>query len=160
MNKILILFLLIFQVSFSQTKEETVEWLNLNLENYGDNQIMGTYQIETKIDPDYGEYLLFTKKSWNPLLEKSTYDYYTFKPDAISSIYLSGKGRTNQTLDIYVKSESNRIYDSDAEKFLGEISICMKNGYNDKAEQLQKGLLHLFELMGNKIEKPKDLFKN
>lgn len=160
MNKILILFLLIFQVSFSQTKEETVEWLNLNLENYGDNMYFGTYQIEIKIDPNYGEYLLFTNKSWNPLLEKSTYDYYTFKADAISSIYLSGKGRTNQTLDIYIKSDSNRIYDSDEEKFLGEISIKMKNGYNEMAERLQTGLLHLFELMGNKIEKPKDLFKN
>jgi hypothetical protein len=61
MKKILVLFLLLCQISFSQTKEETIEWLNLNLENYGDNQIMGTYQIEAKIDPDYGEYLLFTK---------------------------------------------------------------------------------------------------
>lgn len=160
MNKTLILFLLIFQVSFSQTKEETVEWLNLNLENYGDNMYFGTYQIEIKIDPNYGEYLLFTNKSWNPLLEKSTYDYYTFKADVISSIYLSGKGRTNQTLDIYIKSDSNRIYDSDEEKFLGEISIKMKNGYNEMAERLQTGLLYLFELIGNKIEKPKDLFKN
>ena len=160
MNKILIVFLLIFQISFSQTKEETIEWLNLNLANYGDNQIMGTYQIETKFDAEYGEYLLFTKKRWNPLLEKSTYHNYTFKPNAISSIYLSGKGRTNQTLDIYVKSKLNHIYHNNVEKFIGEISISMKNGYNNKAEQLQTGLLHLFELMGNKLEKPKDLFKN
>ncbi|WP_340158743.1 hypothetical protein [uncultured Maribacter sp.] len=160
MNKILMIFLLIFQVTFSQTKEETVEWLNLNLENYGDNQIMGTYQIETKVDPNYGETILFTQKSWNPLMEKNTFDYFSFKPDAISSIYLSGKGRTNKTLDIYIKSKSNRIYDSDEEKFLGEFRITMKNGHNDKAEQLQTGLLHLFELLGNKLEKPKDLFKN
>jgi len=160
MKKILVLFLLLCQISFSQTKEETIEWLNLNLENYGDNQIMGTYQIEAKIDPDYGEYLLFTKKSWNSFLEKSTYDYYTLKPDAISSIYLSGKGRTNKTLDIYVKSETNRIYNSGKEKFFGEFDICMKNGYNEMAERLQIGLLFLFEVMGNKIENPKDLFKN
>jgi hypothetical protein len=149
-----------FQFSYSQTKEETLEWLNLNLENYGDNQIMGTYQIEIKTDPNYGEYLLFTKESWNSFLNKSTYDYYLFKPNAISSIYLSGKGRTNQTLDIYVKSESNRIYDGDKEEYLEEFNICMKNGYNEMAERLQTGLLHLFELMGNRIEKPKDLFKN
>lgn len=160
MNKTLVLFLLIFQVSFAQTRKETVDWLNSNLENYGDNQFFGTYQIEIKNDSNYGEYLVFTKKSWNHFMEKYTYDYYTFKPDAISKIYLSGKERTNQTVDIYIKSKSNRIYDSKEKKFLEEISIKMKNGHNEMTERLQTGLLHLFELMGNKIEKPKDLFKN
>jgi len=35
-----------------------------------------------------------------------------------------------------------------------------ENGYNEMAERLQIGLLFLFEVMGNKIENPKDLFKN
>ena len=56
MNKTLVLFLLIFQVSFAQTRKETVDWLNSNLENYGDNQFFGTYQIEIK-NGRYGPYI-------------------------------------------------------------------------------------------------------
>lgn len=160
MPKILVLFLLICQISFSQTKEETIEWLNLKLEHYGDNDFMGTYQIETKNDSEIGEYLLFTKKSWNPFLERNTYEYYTVKPGIISSIYLSGKVRPNETLDIYIKSEYEFIYHNNEREFLREIGIHMKRGNNDMAKRIQTGLLHLFELMGNKIEKTKDLFKN
>jgi phosphomevalonate kinase len=157
---LLILLILISQFSISQTKEETINWLNLNLENYGDNSIMGTYQIEIKDDSDYGEYLFFIKKSWNPLLEKNTYDYYSFLPKVISSVIMSGKSRTNSTLDIFIISNSKSIYVPQKEEFISEIAIHMKNGNNEMTKRIQKGLLHLIELMGNKIEPQKELFTN
>tara|TARA_R110002072_G_scaffold301933_1_gene482953 strand:+ start:659 stop:1141 length:483 start_codon:yes stop_codon:yes gene_type:complete len=160
MNKILILFILIFQISFSQTKDETIKWLNINLEHYGDNQFMGTFQIELREDENDEEYLLFIKKSTNWLTDKTEYDYYAIKPSYVSLIYLSGKARTNQTLDIFIQSEEFEIYHRDQDEDLDELAIHMKNGNNEMASRIQTGLLHLFEVLGNKIEKPKDLFKN
>lgn len=160
MKKTLLLLILISQFGFSQTKEETINWLNLNLENYGDNAIMGTYQIELKNHKDYGEMLLFTKKSWNPLLKKSTYKYYSFLPKVISDVILSGKSRTNNTLDIFIISNSKSIYVPEKKEFVSEIGIHMKNGNNEMTERIQKGLLHLLEIMGNKIEPQEELFKN
>lgn len=160
MKNILLLILLVSQFVFCQTKEETINWLNINLENYGDNSIMGTYQIELKDDSNYGENLIFTKKSWNPLLKKSTYEYYSFLPKVISSVILSGKNRTNNTLDIFIISNSKNIYVPEKKEFTNEIGIHMKNGNNEMTKRIQKGLLHLLELMGNKIESQKELFKN
>lgn len=157
-NILIILF--ISQSVFSQTKEESIDWLNINLGTFGENTIMGTYQIELKYDTDYGEYLVFTNKSWNPLLQKSTYQYYTVIPKDISNIILSGKSRTNSTLDIFIISKSNKIYRPKTEDYVSEIEINMKNGNNEMTKRIQTGLLHLFESMGNKIEPPKELFKN
>ncbi len=160
MKKLILIIILIPQLSISQTKEETINWLNLNLENYGDNVIMGTYQIEIINDSNYGEYLVFTRKIWNPLMKKNTFDYYSFLPKVISNVILSGKSRTNNTLDIFIISNSKSIYEPKKEEFISEIGIHMKNENNEMAERIQKGLLHLLELMGNKIEPQKELFKN
>lgn len=160
MKKTFLLLVLISQLSFSQTKEETINWLNLNLETYGDNSSMGTYQIELKNHNDYGEMLLFTRKSWNPLLKRSTYDYYSFLPKVISDIILSGKSRTNKTLDIFIISNSKSIYVPQEEEFISEIAIYMKNGNNEMTGRIQKGLIHLLAIMGNKIEPQKELFKS
>lgn len=160
MRIITLLLLVVCHLTYSQTKDETIDWLNRSLENYGDNSIMGTYQISTKIDDNYGEYLIFTKTKWNSLLGRNVYYYYTFSPNAISDIYLSGKGRTNQTLDIYLTSKSNGIFENDKEEFISEIDIRMKNGYNEMTKRIHTGLLHLFKEMGHKIEEQKDLFKN
>lgn len=63
MKETLLILLLISSISYSQTKEETLDWLNLKLETYGDNSIMGTYQVSIKDDDDYGKILFFTKKN-------------------------------------------------------------------------------------------------
>ncbi|QBA63193.1 hypothetical protein [Muriicola soli] len=160
MKNLFLLFVLISNVNFSQTKEETIEWLNLKLESYGDNSFMGTYQVEIKDDSDWGEILVFTKKSWNPLLEKSTYDYYSFLPRVISAVNLSGKNRTNNTLDIFIISNSKSIYVHKEEEFISEIGIHMKNGHNEMTERIQKGFIHLLKLMGNEINPKKDFFKD
>ncbi|WP_318345930.1 hypothetical protein [Flagellimonas baculiformis] len=160
MKKLIIVFFLISYLGFGQTKDETIDWLNLSLEHYGDNQVMGTYQISTKVDSNYGEMLIFTKKTWNPLLQEIDYSYYSFLPKVVSSVILSGKNRTNNTLDIFIISDSGSIYIPQKEEFTSEISIHMKNGNNEMTERIHRGLLHLFELMGNKIEPQKELFKN
>lgn len=152
-------FLLVFSNSYSQTKEETIEWLNSNLEEYGDKEFMGTYEIVLKNDKDYGEHLVFIKKTWNHFLEKFTYEQFLFLPKVITSIETSSKGRTNNKLDIYIKSVSKSIY-TDDESFVSEIKIFMKNGNNDMAKRINKGLLYLMKIMGNEIEQKKELFKN
>lgn len=159
-NIFLILLIFITTLGYSQTKEETIDWLNLKLETYGDNSVMGTYQIEIKNDEDWGEILVFTKKSWNPLLEKSTYEYYSFLPKVISSVILSGKSRTNNTLDIFIISESKSIYLPRKEEFVSEIGIHMKNGHNEMTERIQKGIIHLLKLLGNEIKPNKEFFND
>lgn len=161
MKNVMIFFILIItSVSYSQTKTETIEWLNRKLETYGDNYMMGSFQISIKHHNDFGEILVFTKKSWNPLLEKSTYDYYSFLPKVISKVYLSGKSRTNQTLDIFIASKSNNIYYSNKDKMILEIGIHMRNGHNKTTKRIRKGLIHLLNLYGNKIKEDKDLFND
>ncbi|WP_345275538.1 hypothetical protein [Litoribaculum gwangyangense] len=160
--KILISIFLILSTAliYSQTREETLDWLNLKLEEFGDNQIMGTYQISIKKDDNYGDYLLFVRKSWNPLLNRNTYQYYSFVPEVVSKIYLSTKNRTNSTLDIFIRSDTEDIYVPEDDEFVSEFTISMKNGHNEITNRIQKGLLHLLNLMGNNIEPQKELFTN
>ena len=158
MKNIFLLLIITSQINFSQTKEETIDWLNLKLETYGES-LSGTYQVSIKESKDYGEYLLFTKKDWNFLTEKNVIKYYSILPKDVSKIYLSGKSRTNNSLDIYLKS-NNKIYETKKKIFISEIDIQIKNGNNKIAERIQKGLLHILEKMGHKIEKQKEFFEN
>lgn len=160
MKKVTIFFLLFTSALHSQTKVETIEWLNRKLETYGDNYMMGSFQISTKHHNDYGEILVFTKKSWNPLLENNTYDYYSFLPKVISKVYLSGKSRTNQTLDIFITSKNNNIYYANKKVMIKEIGIHMRNGHNETTKRIKKGLIHLLKLYGNEIKEDKDLFND
>ena len=160
--KNIIFLILVFQTlsNYSQTKNETIEWLNLKLEEYGDNAIMGTYQISIVKNENYGEILMFKKKSWNPLLEKITYDYFTFLPKNIISVYVSSKNRTNNTLDIFVVSKEKTIYYANNKKTVSEITISMKNGNNEMTGRIKKGIIHLLSLFGNNIKESKELFKD
>lgn len=156
----LIIFILAFSFTInSQTKEETIEWLNTKLATYGTNtNMLGQMQIRIEHDEKYGEYLVFTNKLF--FIDKNIFTTYTFEANAISNIVLSGKNRTNNTLDIFIISKNNNIFLLDDKKFISEFVLYMRNGYNDEAIKIQKGLLHLLKLMGNKIEPQKELFND
>ena len=155
-----ILIVLSFQKVSSQTLDETLDWLNFKLQEHCENTISGTFKISIKDDDDYGKFLFFSETSINPFSEKKQVDYYSVLPKNIKEVQLSTKSRTNNTLDIYIVTKSNNIYRPKEKDLISEISIYMKNGDNEMTKRIKKGLLHLLELMGNKIEPREELFKN
>jgi hypothetical protein len=157
---LLLIFIILPQLIICQTKEETINWLNFNIENYCDESNAGTYKISTEYVEDLGELIVFKHKIFNPLLKYDVYEEYTFLPKSISNIYLSNKHRTNETLDVFIVSNRSKILKVEDQKLVSEIVIHMKNGNNEITKRIQKGLIHLLELMGNKIEPQKDFFKD
>ncbi len=55
MKKIIIIgFVLLLNMGYSQTKQETIDWLNMKLLEYTDT-FLGEYSIETVNSKDWGE---------------------------------------------------------------------------------------------------------
>ncbi len=156
MKKIkLILFLvLISQFCFSQTKEETVEWLNSKLANYA--PFDGKFEIEIVYYPEYGETLLITKHF---RFGASSADmHYSFKPDAITSLNLTAHNNTNGQLSIEIISSTKRIF-YEKKEFIGDI-VLMFDGPKEEITKINKGILHLLSLMGNTISPKKEYFND
>ncbi len=159
MKKIFLILILTSAIGYSQTKEETIDWLNNKFEEYTDT-FMGKFEVQIIDDENYGELLYFKQKTRNPLSDRDMFEHYSFLPNAISSIIVSTKIRTNNTLDIFIISKDKRIW-KDGKKFVSEVTIPIsKLGQNEMTERIQKGLLHLLKLMGNDIKPEKDFFKN
>lgn len=153
MKKIIIFNMLIFfNFCFTQNKIETVEWLNSHLIIYTEKYPMGQYSIKIVDDKDWGEMIVITKIT-NVFGE--TYWYYSFLPETISNVILSPK--TNDEFNVKIISKGESIYNVESKELEKELLIFC-NGPNEEITRIRKGLLHLLELMGNKI-KEKDYFK-
>lgn len=144
--------MLISQFCFSQTKLETVEWLNFKLANYA--PFDGKFEIEIVNYPEYGETLLITKHF--RFGGDSVEMHYSFKPDAITALNLTEHNNTNGQLSIEIISSTKRIFYE--KKEFRENVLLMFDGSNEEITKIHKGILHLLTLMGNKISPRKEYF--
>jgi len=157
MKKITLLLLLTINLSYSQTREETVDWLNRYLDEYYSAGWGETYNIEIKKD-DLGNDYIGIKVFYKPL---GTNSFYAFKADAISRVSTTRKLRSdkvNGNLDIEIVSKDKRIW-TDKEEFIESIILSVQTS-DEISERIKKGFLHLLNLMGNDSDEEKEFFKN
>lgn len=156
MKKITLLLLLFVNIGIAQNREETIDWLNRNLSEYaapGNEK----YKIKIVNDPNYGE-MIVIEVVFTPL---NTKGFYSFKPNAITRVSTTRKLRSdkiNGNLDIEIVSKEKRIW-TDDEKFIDSFYFWIQAS-NENVEKINKGFLHLLELMGNKIADEKDYFSH
>ncbi len=155
MKKIIILILLISNTSFSQTKKETLDWLNLKLSEYTDS-FMGEYSINVQNDKDWGEIVTIKVRVKNDYMAES-FTNYTFLAKNIESVITTKKFRTDGSLGIIIKAKGNNIY-KDGKEFVNNIDIYCTESPNETIIRIQKGIIHLLNLMGNPITTQKELF--
>jgi len=152
--------MLLISNAFSQTKEETIEWLNYKLAEETD-AFMGKFQIQVNKHNDWGEIISFSEKNNNPLTNEYYYKNYVVLPKNIKSVITTTEYRTDGGIGIKILTKGNNI-NVDQKEFINEVQILCKNGPsgNDVVKRIQKGLIHLLNLLGNTTVKlPKELFK-
>tara|TARA_R110001583_G_C5607231_1_gene404998 strand:+ start:637 stop:1101 length:465 start_codon:yes stop_codon:yes gene_type:complete len=154
MKTILILLMIFPILVFSQTKEETLEWLNSKLLEHTE-QIMGQYKFE--IEKANGQEIIYVTKMTN-FGSGPTPSYFYFLPADISAVNLTTAYRTDGKLSIRLDSKSNKILKGD--NLTDQLPIYCKASPDDEIKRIQKGIIHLLNLMGNPIQEPKELFKD
>ena len=157
MKKIIILMLLFSSAIYSQTKQETIDWLNLKLREHSDG-LMGQYSIKIQNEKDWGEVLVITVHVKNEYMGER-YDYYSFLPKNIASVTTTKKFRTDGKLGLVITAKGNNIY-TDNKELVNEIDIMCTAAPDETIIRMQKGIIHLLNLMGNPIKSQKELFTN
>jgi hypothetical protein len=140
-------------LSYSQTKQETIDWLNMQFREHTDS-FMGEYKIEII----NGETLLISARVENAYMSK-WYQYYSFKPKDIESVNTTSAFRTDGKLGLLIKANGSNIYYNNKE-FVDEIKIDCIASPDESIIRMKKGLIHLLNLMGNPLKAPKELFKD
>lgn len=157
MKKIFFLSILIYcNYSWSQTKEETINWLNIKLQEYT-GLYMGQMSIELR-EIDGNEMLFIIDNHSNPLGE---YTYiYRVDPKKISDVVTTTEFCTDGTLGIKIISKTNDIlFFYKRKQFVNKIDVIIKPGLdNDTIKRMKKGIIHLLNLLGNPIKEQKELF--
>lgn len=154
---IIFVTILLSNIGFAQTKQETVDWLNLKLLEYTDS-FMGEFSINVENDSDWGEVIVVKKRVSNEYM-RERYHTYTFLPKNISAVITTSKFRTDGQLGIQIISKNSNIY-FDGNEFVSNIDILCDSGSDEAIRSMQKGIIHLLNLMGNPVTTPKELFKN
>lgn len=155
MKRIIILILLISNIGFSQTKKETIDWLNLKLAEYTDSY-MGEFSLNIQNDKDWGEVINIKVRIENEYMPLS-YTNYAFLAKNIESVITTKKFRTDGNLGIIIKAKKDNIY-RDKKEFVNSINIYCIEAPKETIIRMQKGIIHLLNLMGNPITTPKELF--
>src|SRR5690606_10868607 len=151
-----LLLMLSYQCIFSQTKEETIDWLNEMMDEYTKPYPLGKFSISIYNDPNYGEMIIIKKYIY---ILTGTTKYYSFLPQTIKDVKVTSKYRTTSDFkDIEFVSKGTTIYDLQTKELKKYVEILW-DGPLEELYRVQKGIIHLLELMGNKIE-DRDLFKN
>lgn len=153
--KILTILLIIFpSFIYSQSKEETLEWLNIKLMEHTE-QIMGQYEFA--VENVEGQDIIYVTKMTDVGFGPRP-SYFYFQPKDISSIHLTTAYRTDGKLGIMLVSKNKKILEGD--NLVGEMPIYCKSSHDEEIKRIQKAIIHLLNLLGNPIQEPKELFKN
>lgn len=158
MKKIILIFLLIGNISFSQTKQETIDFLNQKLSEYTDSWF-GVYSISTHKVEEI-EFLVIRAKGLfnNP----DKVQLYFVDPKDINSIFTTSEFRTDGKLGIKILCNEH-LYSSDGSyepKKNEPIRIYCTPAPDETIIRIKKGIIHLVSLMGKTINEPKELFKD
>lgn len=150
---VLILVTLITNLGYTQTKQETLDWLNSKLYEYGDST-MGIFSITT-VDYEGEEIIGIHQYSYH----LGTSNYFIF-PRSVKDVVTTKSCRTDgnrcvviQSFDDYIVRSSNGVPTTETE-------VTLYGTATPDAEifKIQKALKHLLKLLGNNIPDKKDLF--
>lgn len=139
---------------YSQTKEETLEWLNSKLLEHTE-QIAGQYKFE--IEKANDQEIIYVTKMTN-FGSGPIPTYFYFLPKDISAVNVTTAYRTDGKLAIRIDSKSNKILKKD--NLVDHLPIYCKASPDEEIKRIQKGIIHLLNLMGNPIKEQKELFVN
>lgn len=153
MKKIIILMLFIFNFGHSQTKEETIDWLNLKLKENKD-RLNGECSIKIQNEKDWGEVIII---DINDGYFGHKNDIYSFLPKNISSVITTKKFRTDEKLGLIVFAKGDNIF-LNGKDFVNKIDVFCGEASNETVIRMQKAIIHLLNLMGNPIKVQKELF--
>ena len=156
-KKFLILILFTSLIAHCQTREETIDWLNTKFKEHT-SAFMGEFKIQIVNDPNYGEILQLSAKVENAYMSK-WYRNYSFLPKNIESVNTTTAFRTDGKLCLLIRAKGSDIYYNNKE-FVEEIDIDCTPSADEEIIRMQKGLIHLLNLMGNPLKLPKELFKD
>lgn len=151
----LIIAFLISFLSQSQTKNETIDWLNSKFREttvpFG-----GQFKIEIFKDAQNGEMLIITQKTVNKYFPGE--DHYKV---LIKNIEAVNTRRGESSLYLIIKAKDYNIYDDFKKQNVDEIEIYSITTTPDELIiRMQKGFIHLLNLMGNPVKLQKELFTN
>lgn len=157
MKKTILLFaILLSNFSNAQSKQETIDWLNLKLKEYTDS-FMGEFSMQIKNEPGWGDTVVISSRVENEYMA-SRIDTYSFLATNITAVVTTSKFRTDGKLGIQIISNGGNIYYNKKE-FVKDIDILCKPAPDETIIRMQKGIIHLLNLMGNPITEPKELFQ-
>lgn len=156
----ILIFLLVLNISWSQSKEETLDWLNWKLDEYYSKVWREEYKIKVSQHPIDGE-IIYIETFRHDIPRGS---FYYFRPSSISRISTTRKkgGENHKRLDIEFFSKTKSIIHKSY--YTGEIEnlesfIMFIDGDDETVERIKKGFLHLSKLMGSDIPENQELFK-
>lgn len=155
-TKFLILVLFTSLIAHCQTRAETIDWLNIKFKEHT-SAFMGQFNIKVVNDPNYGEILQVSAKVENAQMSK-WYRNYSFLPKNIESVTTTTAFRTDGKLGILITAKGSDIYYN--KEFVEQIEIDCIASADEEIIRIQKGLIHLLNLMGNPLKLPKEFFKD
>lgn len=156
MKKILITFVLyILTVNvYSQTKQETLDWLNRKLYEYGDTT-MGVFSFSTEF---------FEGEEVIGVTQESYYlgtTIYVIFPISINDVTTTKSCRVDGKRCVVIKAKDNYIMSATkggVPTLDNELMLLLYAAPDDEVFKIQKSIKHLLKLMGNNIPDTKDLF--
>jgi len=155
MKKISIILLLISNICLAQSEQETIDWLNQKFKEHTD-PFMGEFSIEITQEKGWGEALTITQRVKNEYMAES-FTSYTFQTKNISSVLTTSKFRSDGKLGILITAKDKNIYIS-TKQLTNVIEILCLPAPDETIIRMQKGIIHLLNLMGNPIKMQKELF--
>lgn len=160
MKKILLVILITFSnISFSQTREETIKWLNYKFAEYTDSWY-GVYSIDVQKIKDV-ESVIITKKG---LLNDNSYTELIFIPNntTIESVVTTSEFRTDGKLGIKINAKYHIVRENTGESIIvtDPIKIYCLPAPDETIIRMKKGIILLLNSIGYNLQEPKELFKD
>lgn len=151
---VLILITFIVNLGYSQTKLQTLEWLNSKLYEYGDTT-MGVFSFSTEFFE--GEEVIGVKQESYYL---GTTIYVIF-PISVNDVTTTKSCRVDGKRCVVIKAKDNYIMSATkggVPTFDNELMLLLYAAPDEEVFKIQKSIKHLLKLMGNNIPDTKDLF--
>lgn len=159
MKKFLFVIVICFSnLSFSQTREETIDWLNYKFAEYTDSWY-GVYSIDIK-NFKGEEFMVITKKG---LFNNNNHieNIYIGKK-TVENVITTPEFRTDGKLGIKINAIFHFVATNGEEPKLERdaIRIYCLPAPDETIIRMKKGIILLLNSMGYNLKEPKELFKN
>lgn len=140
--------------TYSQTKQQTVDWLNDKLEEYADSSYMGKFTFE--ILQHEGDDVIGISKASSSI---GTI-FYVIVPSTVVDVITTTSCRTDGKRCIKIKALEDTILfgSSNASNLDSEMTIYLMGAPDSVVFSIQKSIKHLLKTLGNEIPEKKNYF--